>query len=83
VTGHKNEHKKYVETKSPKSGLAIHAIENNHIFNFDNVTILASEKNTKKREVKEAIEIFKNKNTTVNIKQDTETIKKVYHQILK
>jgi len=72
-----------VETKSPKSGLASHAIENRHSFKFDDTTILGTEKNTKKREIKESIEIFKNKQKTVNIKQDTEKIKKVYHQIIK
>jgi predicted GIY-YIG superfamily endonuclease len=78
-----DEHKKYVELKSPKSGLAAHAIENNHTFKFDDIKILTTERNTKKREIKESIEIFKNKHITANIKRDTEKIKKVYHQIIK
>jgi len=77
-----NEHKSYINKKSPLSGLAAHAIETNHIFNFDDTSIIGTENHRKKRETKETIKIYENKNNLVNIKQDAYSFKKAYHKIV-
>lgn len=77
------EHKKYVMTNSPKSGLAQHCIEENHLFELNTPKIVLQEPHTKKREFKEACHIFNNRQRTVNIKTDTNIINKNYHSILK
>jgi len=77
------QHDYYIRSKSPLSGLAAHSLDTSHVFNFENVSILATENNRKKRETKETINIYKNKTNTVNIKQDIEHFKHVYKKIIK
>jgi PHD/YefM family antitoxin component YafN of YafNO toxin-antitoxin module len=77
-----DEHKKYIEKKTPKSGLAAHALTDSHVFNFDTPTILATERVKKKRETKESLLIYKNRDKSVNIKRDTDNIKRVYRQLV-
>jgi len=63
------------------TALAKHAREENHSFNFDKVKILAKESNTKRRKIREVVEIFKHK--TVNFKTDTVNIRDAYGDIIK
>jgi len=77
-----NDHKGYIAKKSPCSGLAAHAINENHQFNFEIVKINDTENNRKKRETTETIQIYQQKSHTVNIKQDAEGFKKVYARIV-
>jgi len=68
-----NDHKGYIRKKSADSALAAHELNNeNHKFDFDNITIMQTEKIRSKRETKETIQIFKNKQKVVNKRQDVE-----------
>jgi len=76
------EHNRYIRNNNPLSGLAMHAIEKNHTFNFNEAKILSNETNKFKRETKEALEIFRNRHNTVNIKRDLENVQQNYHSII-
>jgi hypothetical protein len=76
------EHDYYIRSKSPSSGLAAHALNNRHKFNFEGTKILGTESNRKKRETKEIINIYKNQHNTVNIKQDVKSFKRVYDRFI-
>ncbi|KAL5274106.1 hypothetical protein ACFFRR_000700 [Megaselia abdita] len=76
------EHRKLINNKSPTSGLAKHALENQHHFKFENVKAIDSERSKTKREFKEACHIFANRKDSVNIKTDTRIISKSYHPII-
>jgi hypothetical protein len=77
------QHEYYIRSKSPLSGLATHAIEESHTFNFIEAKILDTETNRKKRETKETINIYKNRSRSVNIKQDLNNFRRVYTPIIK
>lgn len=68
--------------KKNKTALTSHMTEKNHTFNYNNVKILRTENNTKKRELYEMIEIQRN-SKSINSKTDTKHLSKIYHNIIK
>lgn len=70
-----------INTKN-KTALAEHFDQKQHIFNYDNITIVGQQQNYKKRLVNEMIEIKKHP-TNINKKQDVEKLSVAYHNILK
>jgi hypothetical protein len=78
-----NDHKGYVKKKTEESALASHTLKNkDHIFDFDNIRIIGTETNRSKRETKETINIFKNKQNIVNKRQDIEGFQKIYRRLI-
>lgn len=73
---------KYDEKKgNDETALAKHAKETGHHFDFEKASILAYEKNNKKRKLREVAEIIKNKNT-VNYKRDSEKMDTMYSSVI-
>lgn len=75
------QHEYNVKNKDTKTALCNHSVENNHKFNFKNVSILCHENNDKKRLIREAIEIKKNCNS-VNFKTDVNRVNDTFAPIL-
>jgi len=67
--------------KLNKTGLSQHRFFENHVFNFDNVKILASERQYNKRLVKEMIFIKINANN-VNLRIDSDGLSVAYDSLL-
>lgn len=76
-----NQHKRDERTQNDNTALAAHSKDKNHKFNFEKVEILAYENNTKKRKIREFIEIVKY--DTVNFKKDTDKLGSTYNAIIK
>jgi hypothetical protein len=68
--------------KKNKTALTNHISEKKHTFNYEDVQILRTENNQKKREFYEMIEIQKNQNN-INSKADTKHLSKIYYNIIK
>ena len=64
------------------SALSIHAIDNEHSFDFEGVKILDYEKNWTKRKIKESLYILKDIDNCVNFKMDSENISECYSLIV-
>lgn len=75
------EHFNSVTKKQMSSALAIHAIDENHEFCFENPKILCREENLAKREFLESHYIMKNKNS-VNFRCEKECVSLIYSNIL-
>lgn len=71
-----------VTKKKTSTALASHATNLGHNFDFDNVTILESEKNLEKRLLLEMIHINCNQNC-VNLRTDIEGLSNIYGNILR
>ena len=67
--------------KKNVTALTNHEKTKKHTFNYENVKILASEPNTKKREFLEMIMIQKTTNT-INDRKDVQNLNKLYISIL-
>lgn len=82
---HKYDVRKISKESSPNhlegTALAQHAKITEHNFNFDKVSVLARENNSRKRKLREAIEIMKSKNA-VNFKTDTDKLGTMYGTVI-
>lgn len=67
--------------KNEKTALHQHALDNDHIFDFDNPSILVNEKNMQARLIHEAIQIKKCP-TAVNSRSDTQCLSSMYQPFL-
>lgn len=76
-----NRIKSHKYDKKNATALSNHESKNNHSFNYNEVIILASEVNTKKREFLEMVEIKKEQNS-INDKKDVCGLSKLYFNIL-
>jgi len=65
-----------------KTALSTHNIEQKHIFNFDDTSILHKEDNIYKRNIIEAVYILKNINSVVNFRSDADGISHFYNNII-
>ena len=65
-----------------KSAITDHAVQNNHVINFDNVTVINKEDNRRWRAIKESIEIRINKDS-MNRDQGNHVLGHAYDDILK
>lgn len=79
------EHKRDCRIGNQNTGLSQHSWNCDHHFDFDfkNIKILATEKNTFQRRIIESIFINKFHNITVNLQSETLNINKIYQSILK
>ena len=77
ICKHKNDENKL----NDHTALAVHANELHHNFNFEDTIILAREKNTKRRKIREVIEIRKKKNN-LNFKRDSESLSNIYLPVI-
>ena len=68
--------------RSHTSELSNHSVTNNHQFDFDNVKILAIEKNLKKRLFLEMLHINKNIQVAVNKLNDIDGLSNIYTNIM-
>lgn len=76
------EHDKSVINKKIISALTIHALDNDHGFDFENVEILCRENDDFKRKMKESLHILKNREEVVNFKVDTENNVRYYSGLI-
>lgn len=67
--------------ENPKTGLAKHHFEEGHTFDFDEIRILDSETNWRKRLFLEMCHIHKTKHN-VNLNTDTQNLNVIYHNII-
>lgn len=73
---------KYDSAKmTPCCALAQHSVEQKHKFDFDNTTVICAERNPRKREILEMINILQDPKT-VNKKTDTHKLSKIYHKLI-
>lgn len=63
-----------------KTALSLHHYETGHIFNFKNCSILEKEENQLKRNVAEMVHIYTN--PTVNLREDTNHLSRIYSGLL-
>lgn len=75
------QHKYDVQKQSDETALASHVMETGHLFDFNRPKILASENNTRKRKIREAIEIIKHDNS-INFKRDSENLSRAYASVI-
>ena len=78
----KQEHERAVRNNYNKSVLATHAFTQSHEIEFDKISVLATEKNRKKRLFLEMLNIDFHENT-LNIMQDTMFLKKILNRYKK
>lgn len=76
-----DDHKRYVRNNDEKSVIALHCVQNNHSFDFDKVSILDSEPQTKKRKFLEMLHIQFHKNN-INKQLDTQFLRRDYKDIV-
>ncbi|XP_067625737.1 uncharacterized protein [Eurosta solidaginis] len=60
------EHLKYIQNIDPRSGIAEHALANEHSISEDDCQLIKSECNIKKLNILESLHIYVNKNDSVN-----------------
>ena len=65
------------------SGISQHCIQSGHVPQWENTQVLTIEKNYNKRRYKEAIEIMKSKEKTVNKKEEIKNLSFIWESILK
>ncbi|KAK5645107.1 hypothetical protein RI129_006407 [Pyrocoelia pectoralis] len=75
-------HKSDIRTMKNRCALSIHAINNNHSFDFDNTSILNSSNKLSTLKLMEMVEINKQINNTVNFKSDIENLHVIYANLL-
>lgn len=75
------QHQQYINSRTPRSALASHALDNSHCFDFSSASVIDYENHRKKRETLEALHIFTT-NNTVNLRTDTFTINNSYSVLL-
>lgn len=76
------EHDKSVINQKLVSALAIHSIDLDHNFNFNEVSIVCRESDIFIRKMKESLHILKNRSCVVNFKVDTENNVKYYSNLI-
>lgn len=76
------EHDKSVVKGKLISALAIHAIDSNHEFDFNDVSILCRERDDFIRKMKESLHILRNRDKVVNFKVDTENNVRYYSDLI-
>lgn len=74
-------HKSDITKKRDRCSLTEHALQNEHEINWENIKILETESNTKKRLILEMYQINKHKNT-INKKSDTQKLSNIYTYLL-
>ena len=74
VKGHKYD-------KNNATALSKHEENKKHSFNYNNIKVIATEQNTKKRELLESILIYKNTGA-INDKKDINNLNKIYYSVL-
>lgn len=75
-------HKSDTRLRPERCALANHSKTNNHNFKFDNPKILHNETNYTKRIFLEMYYIHLNQKNTINNRQDTNNLDKIYHQFI-
>ena len=65
------------------TGLSQHSWEFNHLFNFNNVKILARKNNTYERKIIESIHINKNIGNSINLRTEIMNINQIYQCIIR
>lgn len=79
IAEHKNDSKKRV----PKSGLAVHTIEEGHVFDFDSTTILERIEHPDTRMIAEVFHIKKlGEQQTVNLQRECGNFNTTYNGLL-
>jgi hypothetical protein len=76
-----NRIKSHKYDKRNETALTKHEKNQKHKFNYNNTKIIKTEKNTKKREFLEMVEIHRNKNS-INDKKDINNLSKIYTAVL-
>lgn len=79
---HEYDSRKTHTTKN-HSALAKHAINNKHKFKFDDVSILAKERNKTKLQIQEVNQIIKYESTVCNDKSDKKDYSNAYYNLIK
>ena len=82
IKEHKRDANKEEITKN-MSGISQHCIQSGHVPQWENTQVLTIEKNYNKRRYKEAIEIMKSKEKTVNKKEEIKNLSFIWESILK
>ena len=75
-----NRHEYDQNKQNGETALAVHSKATGHKFEFDNTKILLSESNTRKRKIREVIEIIKN--NTINFETDSARIGSIYAPVI-
>ena len=76
-----NSHKSDVRHNKDTTALACHVAELNHKFNFNDVSVLAYEKNNVKRKIREVVEIINN-SKSINFKSDSGDMQTFYAHVI-
>lgn len=76
-----NEHKRDCRYDNRKSALVIHSHENDHIFKFDDTSIICNETKLKRRKFREMFYILKTQNS-VNKHTDLNNLNEIYHSLI-
>lgn len=76
------EHKRDCNLDRIKSSLVKHSHENDHLFHFENVKILETERFFNRRIFKEMFHIVKSDNNSVNKRTDTNSLNDVYRNLI-
>ena len=76
---HLNDHKK---PKTNTTAAFYHAKNTGHTFNLNNTEVIATEKHLHKRLILESIHINMNKNKSINLKSDIDTLNPAYSSLI-
>lgn len=76
------EHKRDCRIGNLNTGLSQHSWKFDHVFDFDNIKILARENNTFKRRILESIHINKYIKNSINLKTEIMNINQIYQCIM-